>query len=225
MKKSTSFALLISGIMASISTVAAEKSNENILFSCHTTKNKIIHVVERGKLISYSFSGYGGDSFSFENPKSDVKFKSEVISDLDFYYIEMNNQNYRYIVSYSIDKNGNRTDMGLIGFDKENKKISEIFCREFAEKYQKTDKKNQQEKGKVYQEGTYKVGVDIPAGEYKVIATDKDQTGILFVSNSPNRDVSSVVSHEVFKNSTYVYVKDGQYLRVRSGEFYLVDSK
>ncbi|AHG75443.1 hypothetical protein X808_9200 [Mannheimia varigena USDA-ARS-USMARC-1296] len=75
----------------------------------------------------------------------------------------------------------------------------------------------------VYGAGTYKVGVDIPAGEYKVYATSRDGTGTVFVSKTSNyRDISNMVHHEIFNNHTYVTVSEGQYLRVNFGKFELV---
>ncbi|WP_131977415.1 hypothetical protein [Cricetibacter osteomyelitidis] len=57
---------------------------------------------------------------------------------------------------------------------------------------------------KVYDSGTYKVGVDIPAGEYKITTTSNDKTGTVFVLKVPNRIIENVIAHEIFTNSTYV---------------------
>lgn len=62
-------------------------------------------------------------------------------------------------------------------------------------------------------DGTYKVGIDIPGGEYKVAAQDgmgyfavlKDSSGVLY----------SIVANSNFEGEKYVTVKDGQYLQLK----------
>lgn len=67
--------------------------------------------------------------------------------------------------------------------------------------------------------GTYKVGSDIPAGEYVIAASGtfcyvevaKDSTGTL----------DSIVANENVSTHTYFSVSDGQYLKIKDGEFAL----
>jgi predicted small secreted protein len=61
-----------------------------------------------------------------------------------------------------------------------------------------------------YGEGTYKVGVDIPAGEYKLTATGTSK-GYWKVTNTSAAD-ADIVGNDNFSGSTYVTVTDGQYL-------------
>ncbi len=52
-------------------------------------------------------------------------------------------------------------------------------------------------------EGTYRVGIDIDAGEYKLKSTG--------TRASASR---AIVSNKLFEDSTYVTVEDGQYLKL-----------
>lgn len=69
----------------------------------------------------------------------------------------------------------------------------------------------------IYADGMYKVGVDIPAGEYKV-TQNKDaflDIGYVEVATDSTLTLESIVSNEVFENTTYITVKEGQYLSLR----------
>ena len=61
------------------------------------------------------------------------------------------------------------------------------------------------------QEGMYKVGVDLPAGEYKVTA---DSMGYAEVSGDSSHDMGSIISNDNFQGEKYITVKDGQYLKL-----------
>lgn len=63
-----------------------------------------------------------------------------------------------------------------------------------------------------YGEGTYKVGVDIPAGEYRLTATSDNAYWEVTESSAADADI---VGNDVFDGSTYVTVSDGQYLKLR----------
>lgn len=58
--------------------------------------------------------------------------------------------------------------------------------------------------------GTYRVGVDIEPGEYRVSA-NAGEMGYLDVTNS-SAPGSEIVAQDVFETSTYVTVSEGQYL-------------
>lgn len=66
-------------------------------------------------------------------------------------------------------------------------------------------------------EGTYKVGVDIPAGEYYIICTGS--SCYCQVSSDSSGKFSSIISNENFYSFMFVTVKDGQYLQVKDGKF------
>ncbi|OOF63845.1 hypothetical protein [Rodentibacter sp. Ppn85] len=67
---------------------------------------------------------------------------------------------------------------------------------------------------KILPEGTYRIGIDIPAGEYqlKVFKDDRlDLSGFYRVYTDSSNKLNSTVTVDSFKNVTYVTVKEGQY--------------
>lgn len=68
----------------------------------------------------------------------------------------------------------------------------------------------------VYSEGMYRVGTDIPAGEYKVTSTS-DFGGYLEVNADSSGD--SIIHNDNFDTSVYVTVEEGQYFMVSRAEF------
>jgi hypothetical protein len=64
-------------------------------------------------------------------------------------------------------------------------------------------------------EGMYKVGVDIPPGEYKVIANG---SGYIEVSINSKHTIGSIVSNDNFENERYITVRRGQYIKLHSAE-------
>lgn len=62
--------------------------------------------------------------------------------------------------------------------------------------------------------GTFQVGIDIPAGEYRLV-----QTGTVMayyeVTSDSSGDLWSIVANDNFENTAYVTVSDGQYLTLR----------
>ena len=73
----------------------------------------------------------------------------------------------------------------------------------------------------VYGPGTYKVGVDLPAGEYKLTA-EKDDTGYFEVKVDVSSD-GGIESNSLFKGNEYVVVRDGEYLSVNRATFTLAN--
>lgn len=59
--------------------------------------------------------------------------------------------------------------------------------------------------------GMYKVGVDIPRGEYKVIS---DGNASYFEVNTKPHDINAIVTNENFSDSRFITVSDGQYLKL-----------
>jgi len=64
----------------------------------------------------------------------------------------------------------------------------------------------------LYKDGMYKVGSDIPAGEYKVKVTGGN--GYTEVSTSSRHQTDDIVSNENLDADSYITVKDGQYLKI-----------
>lgn len=60
-------------------------------------------------------------------------------------------------------------------------------------------------------EGMYKVGVDLDAGEYKVVP---DGSGYVEVSSDSTHNLDSIISNDILSGEQYITVKDGQYLKL-----------
>lgn len=70
---------------------------------------------------------------------------------------------------------------------------------------------------KGYGSGKYKVGVDIPAGEYNVKKEEGQLFGYVEVSKDSKGTLDSIISNDNFENNKYVTIKDGQYLKIQFG--------
>ncbi|MBZ9691651.1 hypothetical protein [Clostridium sp. M14] len=70
----------------------------------------------------------------------------------------------------------------------------------------------------IYQEGMYKVGQDIPAGEYKVILNENSSTGMGYIEVSTNsrHTLNDIVTNDNIEADTYITVSDGQYLKLQN---------
>ena len=58
----------------------------------------------------------------------------------------------------------------------------------------------------------YKVGIDFPAGEYKVTSNGGDS--YIEVSRDSSHNMSSIISNDLFTGDRYIQVSDGQYLKI-----------
>lgn len=69
--------------------------------------------------------------------------------------------------------------------------------------------------GGYYKEGMYKVGEDIPAGEYQVEST----SGLAYieVSTDSRHQIESIVTNDNFEGSKYITLENGQYLTLSNG--------
>ncbi len=76
--------------------------------------------------------------------------------------------------------------------------------------------------GEVYEEGMYKVGKDIPAGEY-LVTTDPEATytGYYCVSKDSTGSYSSILASDNFYNRAYITVSKGNYIQVKRGSLTL----
>ena len=61
--------------------------------------------------------------------------------------------------------------------------------------------------------GTYKVGVDIDPGEYRLVA-DNDQA-YYHRARSPRGVMDSIITNELFSGSTYATVQSGEYFKIQ----------
>lgn len=66
---------------------------------------------------------------------------------------------------------------------------------------------------KYYQEGVYKIGKDLPAGEYLLISYDDQYVGgYMCVSSDSNQN--DIIHNELFLTFHYITVENGQYLEL-----------
>lgn len=72
-----------------------------------------------------------------------------------------------------------------------------------------------------YVAGMYRVGIDIPAGEYKFVADAGDMAYVAVYKDGLNT-LSSIVTNENFENTYYLSVEEGQYLYIKRGAFKFV---
>lgn len=64
-------------------------------------------------------------------------------------------------------------------------------------------------------EGMFKVGLHIPAGEYKLQQTDEIFSAYYGVYTNARQDLdNNIVSNRLFEGSAYISVSNGQYLRL-----------
>jgi RNA polymerase subunit RPABC4/transcription elongation factor Spt4 len=67
---------------------------------------------------------------------------------------------------------------------------------------------------------TYKIGKDLPAGEYKL--TEKCQPAYWERFKNPRDSVSGIIANDIIENSAYVKVSDGEYFKLTGIEAALV---
>lgn len=72
---------------------------------------------------------------------------------------------------------------------------------------------------KTYKSGQYKVGVDIPAGEYVAIAKSD---AYIEVAKDSKGTMDSIVANDIFINRSIISVYDGQYLKLQNCELYSI---
>lgn len=71
-----------------------------------------------------------------------------------------------------------------------------------------------------YPDGTYKVGQDIPPGEYKFTQTD-EFGGYIERSSDSSMEFDSIIANEATSEkgeTAYVTIKKGEYIKVQGGE-------
>lgn len=74
----------------------------------------------------------------------------------------------------------------------------------------------------VYGPGTYKVGTDIDAGEYKLTAESEDKPAGYYELKDGSGSDAQILSNSLFESNEYVTVSEGEYLTVNRATFELV---
>lgn len=75
---------------------------------------------------------------------------------------------------------------------------------------------------KMYPAGMYKVGSELPSGEYALIPTSSD-FAYFQITNSSDGKFDSIISNDNFNGRSIVTVSDGQYLNVSRANIYKID--
>ena len=70
----------------------------------------------------------------------------------------------------------------------------------------------------IYKDGTYIVGKDIPAGEYKVTVNSNIGMGYIEVSSDSRGALNSIITNDNLMEDSYITVQDGQYLKLSGAE-------
>lgn len=65
----------------------------------------------------------------------------------------------------------------------------------------------------LYKDGMYKVGEDIPAGEYKITLISNFM-GYYEVTADSRHDLYSIITNENVQGDTYLTIQDGQYIKL-----------
>ncbi|WP_172370865.1 hypothetical protein [Sporosarcina jiandibaonis] len=94
----------------------------------------------------------------------------------------------------------------------------EYFKMTGGEMYPVEDAKSVIPEDGLYQDGMYKVGKDISAGEYKVILTSDLGMGYLEVSADSSHQLGSIITNDNVQADTYITVKENQYLKLQGLE-------
>lgn len=66
----------------------------------------------------------------------------------------------------------------------------------------------------IYGRGTYRVGIDIPAGEYNVVADSNDDMPYFSVMNNVKGGIDEIETNDIIKGNKYITVKTGQFLEL-----------
>ncbi|ARD47100.1 hypothetical protein [Sporosarcina sp. P33] len=92
----------------------------------------------------------------------------------------------------------------------------EYFKLQGGEMYPVSSAPDLQPANGVYTDGQYKVGTDIPAGAYNLIADDKNDIGFYEISKDSRQDMMDLLVSDVVEGETKITVSNGQYLTIRN---------
>lgn len=73
------------------------------------------------------------------------------------------------------------------------------------------------------EEGMYKIGSDLVAGEYVIIANDDTGSAYMAITKDSTGNLDSIIGNENIANRTYVTVNSGEYLTIRDAKTYPLD--
>ena len=96
----------------------------------------------------------------------------------------------------------------------------EYLTIEDAEIYSIEEAPSKEPTDGVYRDGMYKVGRDIPAGEYKLLVTGPYHIGMYDLWAESRYTDSNMISFDILSSDTTITVKEGQYLRISGLEIH-----
>lgn len=104
----------------------------------------------------------------------------------------------------------------------EQAKLEQEQQEEEAKLEQEQQEKEQQQSllESIVYDGTYKVGTDIPAGEYVMLAIG---TGYFQITSDSSGSLDSIIANDNFNYNTIVTVSDGQYLQIKSANAFPIE--
>lgn len=73
------------------------------------------------------------------------------------------------------------------------------------------------------EEGMYKIGSDLAAGEYVIIANDDTGSAYMAITKDSTGNLDSIIGNENIANRTYVTVNTGEYLSIKNVKAYPLD--
>ncbi|ARJ37888.1 hypothetical protein CSV71_03560 [Sporosarcina sp. P21c] len=68
----------------------------------------------------------------------------------------------------------------------------------------------------IYKDGQYKVGTDLPAGSYTLLADDQSDIGFYEISKNSRQDMMDLLVSDVVEGETSIDITNGQYLTIRN---------
>lgn len=163
---------------------------------------------------------------SAESPLvSDGKYKVGDDIPAGDYYVKCNT--YNLYIAVSSDSSGdldsviyNLNTHGGVYITVEDGEYLEI---QGGDLYELDDTPNRGAEDGHYKEGMYKVGDDIPAGDYTVKSTEEQ--AYIEITTGTRHQVEDIVENDNFKTDKKITLKDGQYLILRNGAQIDVDDK
>lgn len=75
--------------------------------------------------------------------------------------------------------------------------------------------------GNVVSEGMYRVGIDFPAGEYRVRATHSTVKAYIKVATCKNGSPDNIIEQDAFEGERWITLEDGQYITISRAELML----
>jgi hypothetical protein len=178
---------------------------------------KILFVLS---IVMFGISGVTAGLFDFADGGDALKGSGEYIVGQDIpageYYVKCTG--YNLYVEDSSDSSG---ELNSIIFNLNTQggayitvKDGEYLTIQGGDLYELDKAPSDKTEDGYYKDGMFKVGTDIPAGEYNVEAEDM---GYIEVSKNSRHQLLDIVTNDNFEGNKHITVKEGQYLTLANG--------